>query len=126
MGSCITPYLPADAVRDARSWIAGGLPAFQKAPEHNLIAGGCPNCNGIGIVYVVFAKAGPYQSCPAVGVGTWFPGDGKYGKGWYAVEKTLPYECPACKGKPKSTGIYVKPPPTAKAAAEKLKKLVGG
>lgn len=105
--------------------MAGGRPAFVKAMEHNLIEGGCPNCGGVGVVYVVFAKAGPFHSAPTSGVGTWFDGDGRYGKGWYAVDRTLGYQCPECKGVPKQTGKYVLPPRQTPAIIERLAKEFG-
>ena len=111
----VIPYLPKDAETASRAWMAGGKPAFVKAIQRSEIENGCMNCAGLGVVYVVFADKGPlktpvparYTPC------TWFDGDGRYGKGWYVVDRTEGYTCPACLGKSKETGVYVERPKTA-------------
>jgi len=125
MGKIVTPYLPADAQREARSWMASGKPAFIKAPERNWVEDGCPNCGGVGCVYVVFAARGPLHSPPASEVGTYFDGDGQYGKGWYVVDRTMGYTCPECKGIPRHTGRYVLPPKEVPESITQLAKLFG-
>jgi len=125
MGSIISPYLPKDAERAVREWTAGGKPAFVKAMEHSFTEAGCPNCGGGGIVYVVFCDKGPILSPPAGKVGTWFDGDGRYGRGWYVVSRTDGYTCPECKGIPRHTGRYVLPPKDVPESITQLAKLFG-
>lgn len=60
-------------------------------------AGKCKNCAGAGWLFITFCKNGPYKTPPAIDVGTWWEGNGQFPKGWYTVEDTISYECPACK-----------------------------
>jgi hypothetical protein len=93
----VTPYLPDAALKTARDWErTHQMPAFIWAFNHDE-PGTCPNCNGIGGVYLRLAKAGPFPSpAYAKAVVTWFDGDGQFAKGWYVVGDTFAFPCPAC------------------------------
>lgn len=95
----VTPYLPKLGIIAAREHIRAGKPAFVRAFERT--PDGCPNCQGVGIVFLVRAESGPYTKFVPNGgakVVCWYDGDGQYGKGWYLIMDTLPYVCPECGG----------------------------
>ena len=99
----IIPTLPTLAELQIRDHQSRGLPAFHRIIEYPPqadrpgVAPSCQNCAGLGVVYVQFAKAGPFSS-PNGGLVTWYEGDGVIGKGFYQIEKTEAYQCPVCKG----------------------------
>ena len=96
MSDYITPYLPKDALAEARSWAAQNKAVFQKVMPQSK-NGSCPNCSGTGLVMLQFASKGPFKTPPGgKDVVTWFDGDGAFGKGWYIVAQTIPYACPEC------------------------------
>jgi len=98
MPNIITPYLPPVAEVAVKAWTMSNRPAFVKALEHNMIEFACPNCGGVGVVYVVFCEQGPARGRFANTVYTWYEGDGKYPKGMYVINRTEAYQCPECKG----------------------------
>lgn len=75
--------------------------AFVRAISHN--PGQleyCPNCGGGGWIYVTLCDSGPHRYILTTKKPvTWFDGDGIFGKGWYVVDKTTPFECPECNKK---------------------------
>lgn len=92
----IIPTVPTLAQLQIRDWNGRGLQAFHRIVEPSTTSD-CQNCGGMGVVYVQFAKAGPF-SAPNGGLVTWCEGDAVAGKGFYAIEKTEAYQCPVCKG----------------------------
>ena len=90
----VTPYPGKDAEVEIRAWRASGKPVFIKAYEQ--VEGECKNCQGHEFVFVNFIDSGPYKFVPS-GVATWYDGDGRFGQGWYKVERTEAYACEECK-----------------------------
>ena len=106
----VTPYLPKDGSVIAKNWVREhNKPAFILAYDHcddpKLHIPTCPNCNGVGFVYLYLADAGPYPA-PSAGnkVVKWYDGDGQFGKGWYTVDKSIGFLCPKCLNKPYEPG----------------------
>lgn len=52
------------------------------------LPGACPNCNGLGAIWLQFVQSGPFSAPPARSVLTYY-------NGWYVVDNRL-YPCPAC------------------------------
>ncbi len=106
----VTPYLPKDAEIIARGWVRDHQkPVFVLAYDHCtdplLHIPTCPNCNGVGGVYLYFANEGPYPTPSAGGkVVKWYEGDGRFGKGWYIIERMDSFLCPECKNRPYEPG----------------------
>ena len=106
----ITPYLPKDAMVIAKQWAKDhNMPVFVLAYDHSddpkLHIPSCKNCSGAEVIFLRLIKAGPYKNNGSLkDISTWYDGDGQYGKGWYIVDRTLAFECPACKGKPYEPG----------------------
>jgi len=104
----ITPYLPKEAEDYARDWMRQHRqPAFVLAFENpgplSILV--CPNCQGVGVLYIVLSESGPWK---APGnqktVSRWYDGDGQFGKGWYYISQTLAYKCPKCKNEAGNQG----------------------
>lgn len=105
----VTPYLPEAALMAASVWEAQRKqPVFVLAidspvspsPATDAARRGearraCPNCGGLGAVYLRFCESGPH-SAPTGGVITWYDGDGVYRRGWYRVAETKIFPCPHC------------------------------
>jgi hypothetical protein len=97
----------------ARQWVKDhNMPVFvlalDRCNDPKLHIPACPNCDGMEMVYIRLAEAGPYKT-PGSGknISTWYDGDGQYGKGWYIIDRTIGFECPHCKGKPYTPGPAV-------------------
>jgi len=117
----ITPYLPKIGEMAAQAWLNQNKPCFIKAYHRH--EGECPNCQGMGIVFLIRCDGGPYRS-PSMKACTWFDGNGQFGKGWYTFTPAdlLAYECPKCKNQPKPEGEYVmSPEPGITRLAERLR-----
>ncbi len=99
--SNITPYVPKNIERTAMDWMRGrNQPAFVLAYEEPgpLSIPVCPNCQGVGVLYVALAESGPWKAPGNVKtVSKWFEGNGQFGKGWYSINQTIAVECPECK-----------------------------
>ena len=101
----VTPYLPKLGVITAREHERSGKATFIKAYEFS--ADQCPNCQGMGIVWLIRTDSGPYTKFVPSGawdnhgnlkIVTWFDGNERFGKGWYLIMDTLAYPCPKCGG----------------------------
>jgi hypothetical protein len=92
----ITPYLPQVGINTARNWIKSHqMPALVLA--FDVQPNTCKNCGGNERVYLRLCGKGPYRSTflnkkPF----TYFDGNGQFGKGWYTVDMTEIFDCPAC------------------------------
>jgi len=88
-GAAGWPKLPAEAKAELRAARAGGEKVLLKEPPP--IPGGCPNCGGLGFVWMQEVKAGPFGEVPATkAVIT------TCNKRWYAVESRY-HICPVCR-----------------------------
>jgi len=100
--SYVTPAYPRQALNDAKAWKSGGKAVFARPFSQNDSPNAvphCKNCVGSGQVWITFCADGPYQNNPSqFKASTWFDGDMINGKGWYKIEKTVPYVCPLCNG----------------------------
>ena len=98
MTNFITPQLPKEAIWTIRQWNNKGKPAFQKVvetPKHLWDA--CPNCVGIGVVYISLCEPRPTKTPRSVKQPSmWYDGDGVNPKGWYLVAETNGFPCPVC------------------------------
>jgi DNA replication protein DnaC len=86
----INPILPKDADADAREAIANGKSWFVCNPRG--FPSDCPNCGGLGYLWLRFVVGGPYRTPPPTvrpQTSTWID------NGWYIVESKT-YPCPAC------------------------------
>ena len=94
----VTPYLAKDALAIARKWEAERrMPVLILAYDN--IPGTCPNCSGIGLLYMKLTEKGPIGTPgDAKSVYTWFDGNEQFGKGWYKVSDTMVFTCPKCGG----------------------------
>lgn len=86
----VNPILPKDADADAREAAAVGRRWWVCNPKGYPDA--CPNCGGLGHLWLRFLDGGPYRSPPLTvrpKSSTWI------NDGWYIVENRY-YPCPAC------------------------------
>lgn len=98
MSEAITPYIGAEGQRRIRFWEKSeNAPAFVRALASQADSG-CRNCADYGVILISFCKYGP-SSLPLSHkkASTYFPGNTRFGKGWYLIEQTLGISCPACK-----------------------------
>lgn len=91
----ILPTLPDAAKSDVRAWNA----TKRKAARRVIVGMGvdgltCKNCAGLGEVYISFLGAGPTKAP----VTSKKPSTHIDGEGWYLIEDTKGYPCPACSG----------------------------
>ena len=123
MTTHITPYLPPAAEQQVKAWERTGGPVFIAALrrcESDVDA--CPNCGGIGGLYVYFMDKDRHDS-PSPNlqvVSKYFDGDGRYRKGWYNVSRVETYPCPHCINTPKKDKPYVLPPQKMMAQLTKV------
>lgn len=100
MTTHITPYLPAAAERIAIDWMRQhNQPAFiiAYAEPGSLSIPVCPNCQGVGVLYICLADSGPWKAPGNIKtVSKWFDGNGRFGKGWYNINHTTAVRCPEC------------------------------
>jgi hypothetical protein len=113
MTTHITPYLPPAAEQQVKAWERMGGPVFIAALrrcESDVDA--CPNCGGVGGLYVYFMDKGWHESPnPALTVvSKYFDGDNRFHRGWYNVSRVETYPCPHCEKHPKPDKPYVLPP----------------
>lgn len=113
MSEYVTPSFPDHAMRRGAAWQREHRqPVFARVFAKS--ADGCKNCCGSGLVYLSFASAFLHDSPRIIAAGksigekgerkikysptTYFDGDGEFGKGWYAIDETVPFDCPLCGG----------------------------
>ena len=113
MTTHITPYLPPVAEQQVKAWERTGGPVFISALRRTETdSDACPNCGGVGGLYVYFMDKGWHES-PSPNlqvVSKYFDGDGRYRKGWYNVSRVETYPCPHCEKHPKKDKPYMQPP----------------
>jgi hypothetical protein len=94
----LIPTLPDEALIEVRAHVAAGKLAVHRIVEARPLAQ-CQNCQDDGLVYVSLLGAGPAkQPIGTSKPSTYFPGDGYGRKGWYLIDRTASYPCPACSG----------------------------
>jgi predicted RNA-binding Zn-ribbon protein involved in translation (DUF1610 family) len=102
----VIPTLSDQAMHEIRAHVASGKLAVHRIVEQKQIAR-CQNCQDDSVIYVSFLGAGPTKqplghSRPA----TFVQGDGYARRGWYEIERTVSYPCPACAlAKPRSVRL---------------------
>jgi hypothetical protein len=97
MSEHVTPYLPPKAKNDLDAWKRQGKTALVTAYEKSPHPHACSNCQGHGNVLVSFFSGGPLRgSVGGTKRAAWLELEGK--AGWYVIEQTVGYECPACGG----------------------------
>lgn len=113
MTNFIVPAFPEHAMRRGAAWQREHhQPVFARVFEQE--GHGCKNCCGTGLVYLSFASAflhdNPKVVATTKSIGdkgekkvvnhpiTYFEGNGEFGKGWYAIDETIPFDCPRCNG----------------------------
>ena len=82
-------------------WEKMSKPAFVRVHQQdNENSKSCKNCAGMGLIYISFC-AGRANDTPEdkKRPHTWFDGNEKYFKGWYAIENTLGFPCVKCSGR---------------------------
>jgi len=98
-GEYITPAYPPEAYALAASWESSHRKPAIALSFQNQYPGQCKNCGGLGGVYMRLTNAGPYSTPLGLGqISTYFEGNERFGRGWYAVDKTYSYPCPDCGG----------------------------
>jgi hypothetical protein len=86
----IIPSLPSAAIADIKVHQAGRKLAVQRIVEPIELAR-CKNCMDDSVVYVSFLGTGPTKQPTTMGKpSTWLE------HGWYVIERTASYPCPAC------------------------------
>jgi len=93
----ITPDMGGQAEQRIKYWErTEKAPAFVRVLGEDADAD-CPNCAGYGAVLISFCKYGP-SAAPLTNKkpSTYFPGNGRFGKGWNLIEQTLALPCPRC------------------------------
>jgi DNA replication protein DnaC len=84
--------LPPELIGDLRLAAKMGKPVFRRAIE--LRPGECPNCGGMGFLWLAFADGDPLPSPARRQKSVYTYADG----GWWAVENRF-YPCPVCRGR---------------------------
>ena len=93
----VTPYLSKTAKFDVRQHEAQRKLVVHKVLESK--EGTCPNCAGEGIVYLSFLGAGPSKvPITTKAPSTFVEKSERNGEGWFVIERTQGYLCPACQG----------------------------
>lgn len=116
MTTYITPYLPDAASAMMKAWQKSGAPVFISAMRRcESDTDACPNCGGIGGLYVYFMEKDRHDSpSPNLQViSKYFDGDGNIRRGWYNVSRVETFPCPHCANDKKVDKPYVLPPQDA-------------
>ena len=82
--------------------------------------GACKNCAGEGIAYLSFLGAGPAKTpITSLKPSTFVEKSERNGEGWYVIERTKGYLCPACQGE------RAEPPTRKRPVEEGVREVVG-